>query len=490
MKYISTRDKNNICTASQAILRGIAADGGLYVPESLPTLTAETIGELAGMDYRTRAEAVLKMFLDDYTEMELAFYVTKAYVSFDHPAVAPTVKIDDSTYMLELWHGPTCAFKDMALQLLPYLMTAALRKNGETRQVCILTATSGDTGKAALEAFADVAGTKIMVFYPENGVSKVQKLQMTTQSGENVCVCAVKGNFDDAQNGVKAIFGDRQLGAELSDRGWILSSANSINWGRLLPQIVYYISAYCDLINCGAVKNGEQIQFVVPTGNFGDILAGFYAGSMGLPVKRLVCASNANNVLTDFINTGVYDRNRPFHTTISPSMDILISSNLERLLFHMSDDAETAGYMAELSKTGRYTVSDRVLKGIQSRFVSGCLDDEGTMAVIREYFKNGVLVDTHTAVGCGVLNDYRKRTGNGGVSVIVSTANPYKFCGSVLTALGADHDGDGVELFGQLEKVTGTKAPAPLGTLGEKTVRFTRSVEKEKMPETVREFLK
>lgn len=493
MLYNSTRNKENTCTASQAILKGIASDGGLYVPQTMPALQQGAIEELCKMDYSQRAVYILKMFLDDYSTEELAEYVSKAYNadSFDVPEIVPLKGVDNDTYLLELWHGPTCAFKDMALQLLPYLMTAALRKNGEQRKVCILTATSGDTGKAALEAFSDVADTKIMVFYPENGVSQVQRLQMTTQKGTNVSVCAVKGNFDDAQNGVKAIFGDKALNEKLSENGWILSSANSINWGRLLPQIVYYISAYCDLVNSGRISVGEKIQFVVPTGNFGDILAGFYAKKIGLPVSHLICASNANDVLTDFIKTGTYDRRRSFHTTISPSMDILISSNLERLLFHLSgSDDETAGYMRALSQDGCYTISANVKADIDELFSGGYLSDDDTKQVIKEYFdKYNCLIDTHTAVGCGVLNEYRKKNGTQ-TAVVASTANPYKFCGSVLDALGVSHEDDGVVLFAQLEKASGTDAPKPLKTLGENEVRFTNSVEKEMMPQAVTDFLR
>jgi len=495
MRYVSTRDKNVRVTAAEAIAKGLAGDGGLFVPETIPALPEGAIPALCAMDYHRRAVYVMKLFLEDYSEAELTDFAARAYSAahFDAPAVAPTVPLDGDTHVLELWHGPTCAFKDMALQILPYFLTAAIEKTGDSRSVCILVATSGDTGKAALEGFRDVARTKIMVFYPENGVSAVQKLQMTSQEGENVGVCAVKGNFDDAQSGVKAIFSDAAFARLADERGWILSSANSINWGRLLPQIVYYISAYCDLVNDGTVACGEPIDFCVPTGNFGDILAGYYAKRMGLPVRTLLCASNRNDVLTDFIRTGVYDRNRPFYTTVSPSMDILISSNLERLLYHVSgaDDAQTAGYMKQLSESGRYTVSDAVRKGVQSLFAAGSCTDEETKKVIGRVFREkGMLLDTHTAVACGVLEKYRRETGDGTHCVLVSTASPYKFCPAVLEALGHPQAGEGPELIGRLAEVSGTASPRPLRDLASRKPRFTQSVEKDAMPAVVEAFLK
>ena len=351
MEYYSTRDTVKRMSASEAISRGLAPDGGLYVPATLPQVSERELMELQPLGYGERAKRILAMYLPEYSPQELDRLVADSYgANFDTTAVAPLRFTEETTAYLELWHGPTAAFKDMALQMLPHLLTASLKKCGEERGVCILVATSGDTGKAALEGFADVPGTKILVFYPRDGVSDVQKLQMVTQTGENVGVCAVEGNFDDAQTGVKKIFGDRELAEKLSERGWFLSSANSINWGRLLPQIVYYFSAYCDFVNSGRIKCGERIVFCVPTGNFGNILAGWMAKEMGLPVSRFVCASNANNVLTDFIETGVYDRRRPFHVTSSPSMDILVSSNLERLLYFLSKDTErVSGWMSRLS---------------------------------------------------------------------------------------------------------------------------------------------
>ena len=347
MYYVSTRDVSRRLTASQAIVDGLSRDGGLYLPEQIPQITTEEIKALAALSYPERAAKIMKRYLDEFTEEELLGFAKNAYgpAKFDTPAAAPVVKLTENTYIQELWHGPTCAFKDMALQMLPYLLAASLKKTGEEKTVCILVATSGDTGKAALEGFRDVDRTKILVFYPDGGVSDMQKLQMVTQEGKNVGVCAVRGNFDDAQTGVKRIFSDEALREELAGRGYFLSSANSINWGRLLPQIVYYVSAYCDLLNAGAIEAGDAVNFCVPTGNFGNILSGFYAKKMGVPIGRLICASNENNVLTDFIKTGTYDRNRPFYQTASPSMDILISSNLERLLSLLSgSDEEVRGY--------------------------------------------------------------------------------------------------------------------------------------------------
>jgi len=494
MRYQSTRDRAVGITSAEAIAQGLSRDGGLFVPEVIPQLPPGAVAKLAGMPYVERAASIMKLFLDDYGEDELLAFSKAAYgmESFDDPAVAPVRKVDGETYCLELWHGPTSAFKDMALQMLPHLLAAALDKTGEKKDVCILVATSGDTGKAALEGFRDVPRTKIMVFYPEDGVSDVQKLQMTTQEGGNVGVCAVYGNFDDAQTGVKKIFSDEAMRRELAEKGVFLSSANSINWGRLLPQIVYYISAYCDLVSSGAIKDGEEIDFCVPTGNFGNILAGYYAKKMGLPVGRLVCASNSNDVLTQFIKTGVYDRNRPFNTTISPSMDILISSNLERLLYDVSgrDDRLVSSYMRQLQEDGKYTVTDAMLREIQSVFQCGSCSDEETLRTIRDVYDTfGYLVDTHTAVAFSVLETLRRESGQRRKTVVVSTASPYKFCDSVLTALGGDTGASGLDLIDRLEEKTGTKAPYPLKSLRGKPVRFTQAVKKEDMPDAVRRFL-
>lgn len=374
MDYISTRDSGHRVSAAQAIVSGLSPDGGLFLPESLPQFSLSEIEAMAKTGYAGRAVAVLSRFLTDFSEDELREYVSRAYApeKFPPKAVAPVVPLDENAHILELFHGPTCAFKDFALQLLPFLLTASLRKTGCDKTVVILVATSGDTGKAALEGFADVPGAKICVFYPDGGTSNIQRLQMTTQAGENVMVFAAEGNFDDAQNGVKRIFTDRAYAEELADRGYILSSANSINWGRLVPQIAYYFSAYCELLNAGRVKPGDPVNVVVPTGNFGNILAAYFAKHCGLPVGKLVCASNRNNVLTDFITTGTYDRNRGFYVTTSPSMDILISSNLERLLYLLCgrDDKVLRGYMEALAKTGKYTVGADVLAKLQSEFAA------------------------------------------------------------------------------------------------------------------------
>lgn len=495
MRYVSTRDAGHTVTSAGAIAQGLSADGGLFVPETLPKLPAGALEKLRAMDYRQRAVYVMKLFLEDYSAAELTDFALRAYGprGFDTPRIAPVRRLDARTHFLELWHGPTCAFKDMALQMLPYLLTAAMGKNGEEKRVCILVATSGDTGKAALEGFADVEGTRICVFYPRDGVSDIQKLQMTSQEGTNVLVCAVNGNFDDAQTTVKEIFSDPEMREELAGRGWMLSSANSINWGRLLPQIVYYISAYCDLLDSGDIQDGEMVNFSVPTGNFGDILAGYYAKKMGLPVGKLICASNKNDVLTDFIRTGVYDRNREFFTTVSPSMDILVSSNLERLLFDLSDmdDRETAGYMDALKRAGMYQVSEKIKSAMDELFAAGCCDDAETKDVIARCFKeHGYLIDTHTAVACGVLEKYRRETGDGRSTVVVSTASPYKFCAAVLEAIGEAPGSQGPELIGQLETASGVPAPKPLKDLAGKTVRFRQSFDKTRLPAVVRDFLK
>lgn len=492
MKYYSTRDAHTRVTAAQAIAGGLARDGGLYVPESIPAVTLNDIAALCKLDYRQRAKTILSLYLEDFSEAELESFVQSAYAdNYDDTAIAPMHFLDEKTGVLELWHGPTCAFKDMALQMLPHLLTASLKKTGETRKVCILVATSGDTGKAALEGFKDVEGTCIQVFFPVDGVSDVQRLQMTTQTGNNVLVCAVHGNFDDAQTGVKKIFGDREFAKRLSDRGFFLSSANSINWGRLLPQIVYYFSAYCDFVNAGHIQLGDPINVCVPTGNFGNILAGWYAKQMGLPVKKLICASNRNNVLTEFIETGIYNKNRSFYTTTSPSMDILVSSNLERLLYTLSgDDAEVTEYMKQLSETGRYTVSDSVRAAVAADFAAGCCDDTATKAQIAAiYQKYHYLMDTHTAVGSRVLDDYRAKTDDQTPAVLASTASPFKFCDSVLEALGQKEDAPGTELLEKLSAVTGLPVPAPLSGLGQREVRFRDCCEREQMEASVDVFL-
>ena len=492
MNYYSTRDHQQIVSAAQAIACGLAPDGGLFVPESLPEVSAQQLQALCGMTYQQRAVTIMRPFLSEFTDAELERFTAAAYGSqFDDPAVAPVHRLDDATAFLELWHGPTCAFKDMALQMLPYLLTASLKKTGEEKTVCILVATSGDTGKAALEGFRDVDRTKILVFYPDGGVSEIQKLQMVTQEGRNVGVCAVRGNFDDAQTGVKRIFSDAQLRETLASRGYFLSSANSINWGRVLPQIVYYVSSYCDLLASGAIKEGQTVNVCVPTGNFGNILSGFYAKKMGVPIGRLICASNENNVLTDFIRTGTYDRNRPFYQTASPSMDILISSNLERLLYLLSgSDEEVRGYMQALAETGRYTVSERVFRAVQAEFSCGfCTDAQGAQTIGKTFREKNYLLDTHTAVACTVLEGYRAETGDGTLTVVESTASPFKFCASVLDALGVTEHQPGTKVLGQLTAVTGREAPLPLASLAGKTPRFGEVADKTAMQSVVTEFL-
>lgn len=495
MKYYSTRDKNVRMESAEAIKMGLSRDGGLLTPETIPQIDQAFLESLVSARYQERAAKVMGLYLTDYTEAELLAFAENAYGpdKFDTDAVAPVRKVDETTHCLELWHGPTSAFKDMALQMLPQLLSAALRKTGEEKTVCILVATSGDTGKAAMEGFADVPQTKILVFYPKDGVSKVQEAQMVTQDGENVGVCAVVGNFDDAQAGVKRIFSDESIRATLNQRGYFLSSANSINWGRILPQVVYYISAYCDLVRDGQITMGDKVNFCVPTGNFGDILAAYYAKRMGLPVGKLICASNRNDVLTDFLRTGVYDRNRPFHTTMSPSMDILVSSNLERLLFDLSgeNDAEVRGYMEQLASAGRYEVSDAIKAALAEQYWGGYCDEDGTAAAIADYYRNkGYLIDTHTAVAASVMEQYRKATGDETVTVFVSTASPYKFCNHVLTAIGETPAGDGVGLLDQLHAVSGVTIPRRLAALKGKERRFDLTCEKPGMDGVVLDFLK
>ena len=494
VNYLSTRNKTLRLSAAQAIAQGLSTDGGLMTPVVLPKLSPNALESMKEMSYQQRAVYVMNTYLENFSASELSGYAAKAYGAdkFDTPAVAPVRQVDDKTYCLELWHGPTCAFKDMALQMLPHLLSASLVKNQEEKTVCILVATSGDTGKAALEGFKDVDKTRILVFYPKDGVSDIQQLQMNTQEGDNVGVCSVVGNFDDAQTGVKKLFSDEQLRAELAQRGYFLSSANSINWGRVLPQIVYYISAYCDLMRDGSIQNGDIVNVCVPTGNFGNILAAYYAKQMGVPIGKLICASNSNNVLTDFLKTGTYDRNRQFYTTMSPSMDILISSNLERLLFDLSgqDDELVRGYMSELAAEGKYTVSPAIRRKIETLFAAGYCDDEQTQKVIgKMWSEHNYLIDPHTAVAFDVLDQYRKETGDETATIVVSTASPFKFCDSVLGALGVNEFAAGTNILDQLEKLTGVSTPAPLAVLKSKTVRFQDNVTKDHMVDKVMEML-
>ena len=491
MLYNSTRDSRVSVTAAQAIARGISAEGGLFVPESLPALSREDIEALADCSYVERATAILTRFLGDFTPEEVAACTAAAYNEerFRSSAIAPLHTLSEGVEILELWHGPTCAFKDMALQILPHLMRVSAGKTADGKEIVILVATSGDTGKAALEGFKNAAHTRILVFYPEDGVSPMQKLQMATQEGDNVAVCAIRGNFDDAQTGVKKIFTDPAVAARLAENGMMFSSANSINWGRLVPQIVYYFSAYCDMLKKGGIRMGDPINVVVPTGNFGNILAAYYAKRMGLPIAKLICASNRNRVLTDFLRTGTYDRNREFHTTTSPSMDILISSNLERLLYDLSgrNDEEIRRLMRQLSEDGVYTVSDEMLEAIHGLFAAGWCDDDQVAATLRETFENrGYLLDTHTAVAVHVYNDYRRETGDETPTVIASTANPYKFSASVLDALGGNRpEWDEFEKVEALHRLTGCEIPAPLASLKGKEPRFREVCDREKMQAVV-----
>ena len=491
MNYNSTRNAALQVTAAQAIAQGISEEGGLFVPQSFPKAD---LNDMLGLDYIGRAEYVLSRFLTDFTPEEIKACAESAYGGgkFDDNTPAPVVSLDkhgENKHILELWHGPTCAFKDMALQILPHLLTRSLKKTADGKTAVILVATSGDTGKAALEGFKDVAGTEMIVFYPENGVSPMQKRQMNTQEGENVCVCAIHGNFDDAQTGVKKIFTDPALKAELAQHNKMFSSANSINWGRLLPQIVYYFSAYLDLVNAKKIQMGDAINVVVPTGNFGNILAAYIAKKMGLPVNKFICASNRNNVLTDFFKKGgEYNRNRDFFTTTSPSMDILISSNLERLLFFASDfnDKLVAELMGKLNTEGSYKVAEDVFAKIEAEFDAGCCDDSHAADTINKLWKDeNYLCDTHTAVAVRVYEDYRARTGDETPTVIASTASPFKFCRSVIEALGGTLENDDVTQLEVLSQLTGVPAPAPLAALAGKTPRFDRVVDKADILSTV-----
>ena len=495
MNYKSTRNPAVSITSAQAIAQGLSAEGGLFVPEALPKIDEAFIKSLCDKSYADRAYDVFRLFLTDFTDEEIRHCVKNAYAdNFDTENIAEISHLLSGTYILELWHGPTCAFKDMALQILPYLLTTSAKKTIPDKNIAILVATSGDTGKAALEGFKDVPGTTITVFYPEDGVSDMQKRQMATQEGNNVFVCAVKGNFDDCQNGVKAIFTDKEMISQLDKSGIVLSSANSINWGRLSPQIVYYISAYAELVKNGEITYGEKINIVVPTGNFGNILAAYYAKEMGLPVNKLICASNANNILTDFINTGVYDRNRAFYTTVSPSMDILISSNLERLLYHLSGENTDLinTWFTSLKETGRYEITPEVKAKIQDLFYAGCCNDTETKAAIKECFDSySYLMDTHTAVAYKVYNDYKKNTNDNTKTLIASTANPYKFGAAVFDALQGDPTGlDEFAIIEKLESMTGTTIPQPLAATKNKEVRFKGVIDRTNMPDAVLDFLK
>ena len=492
MKFQSTRDLGKAkLSAAEVIKQGLAADGGLFVPEAIPTLTKADIDALCGMDYPERAADILGRFLSDYTSEELLADCKAAYAptSFVGGA-APLKSLSDSLHVMELWHGPTAAFKDMALQIMPRLLSRALTKTGEARTALILVATSGDTGKAALEGYKDIDRIKMMVFYPVDGVSTVQKLQMQTQTGGNVNVTAIKGNFDDAQSGVKKIFSDSEVAAALDSKGYFLSSANSINWGRLAPQIVYYVSAYCDLLNEKKISYGDKINVCVPTGNFGNIFAAYLAKEMGLPIDRLVCASNKNNILTDFLETGTYDRNRDFYLTMSPSMDILISSNLERLLYFTAGAEKTAALMRDLATKGAYTVDAETKAKIDRHFSGFYADEEKTAATIRRMMDSfGYLVDTHTAVALSAAEDYMAKTGDTKPMVVASTASPYKFAADVYESLYGEVPTSPLAALDELAEKTATEIPYPLAGIGERKVRFTDVVDATEMQDAMFAYL-
>lgn len=495
MNYISTRNANTTfesVSAACAIKRGLSSNGGLFMPSRIPALNDGEIGKIAKMSYPERAAYVLSKYLTDYTYEELLEDACAAYSEQRFPGgAAPVVKVKDGIYTLELWHGPTCAFKDMALQIMPRLLSRALKKTAEKNTALILVATSGDTGKAALEGYKDVDGIKIIVFYPKNGVSRVQELQMVTQEGSNVEVCPIDGNFDDAQTGVKKMFVDKEFAKLMLENGCVLSSANSINFGRLAPQIVYYISAYCDLVNSGEIKEGGEIDICVPTGNFGNILAAYMAKQMGMPFRRFVCASNQNNILTDFIRTGKYDKKREFMLSISPSMDILISSNLERLLYLLAGDEKTKLWMRALRENGDYEVDAETLEKLQAEFCGYFCSEEDTKSTIKRVFENEkYLMDTHTAVGYNCAEQYLAQSKQDKVPMLVaSTASPYKFASDVYASLTGEKPQD-LEALTLLSKLTGTEIPAPLANIGERTVRFDGVSAVSQMPEKVSEFSK
>ena len=493
MNYTSTRGRSGENrSAAEIIKQGLALDGGLFIPESIPSLTEDDIKALSKMSYPERAATILSKYLSDYTYEELLADCEKAYCENSFPGgAAPLVKARDGVYSLELWHGPTAAFKDMALQIMPRLLSRALTKTGEDRTALILVATSGDTGKAALEGYKDIDGIKMMVFYPVDGVSRVQKMQMATQTGNNVDVVAIRGNFDDAQSGVKKIFSDNEAVAFLDENGHFFSSANSINWGRLAPQIVYYVSAYCDLLGDGAIKYGDKINVCVPTGNFGNIFAAYLGKLMGLPLGKLICASNQNNILTDFLNTGVYDRNRAFHLTMSPSMDILISSNLERLLCFTAGKAETAAYMDDLASRGVYTVSDEVKAKISENFKGYFADEAETAETISKYYNEfGYLADTHTAVALCSADKYITESGDKTPMVVASTASPYKFAADVCKSLGMEKPADDMDALDMLSEFSKTEISYPLRGLNDREVRFTRVIDANQMLDVVKDYVK
>ncbi|HBF38199.1 MAG TPA: threonine synthase [Firmicutes bacterium] len=496
MDYVSTRGGVEAIKASEAIRLGIAGDGGLFTPQEIPQYSPQELQVLFRYNYHDLATQILSRFLSDYDSSDLQKMVRAAYFypdKFDDPEVTPIRILSGKRYLLDLWHGPTCAFKDLALQLLPHLMTKASQLVNDHNEIVILVATSGDTGKAALEGFKNVPGTQIVVFFPEQGVSEIQRLQMVTQEGNNTHVVSVHGNFDDAQSGVKQIFGDQGLAEKLSQNNLAFSSANSINWGRLAPQIVYYFYGYSLLCRKGAIQTGDKVNIAVPTGNFGNILAAYIAKRMGLPVHKLICASNANNVLTDFIKSGCYDRNRKFYTTISPSMDILISSNLERLLYYFSEGESqwVKDWMNQLKVSGCYQVNGLTAEKIKQQFYGGYASEAQTIAQIRKvYQEDQAIIDPHTAVGIEVYDQYRKESGDLTPVLIASTASPFKFNSSVLGALGEQVTGvNEFLLLEKLEKKAGFKIPASLAELAGKAVRHREVCQKEEMGAVVEKIL-
>lgn len=489
--YRSTRNESETVTASQAILKGLADDGGLFVPSFIPKLSV-SVEELSKMSYKEVAFIVMKEFLTDFTEDELKDCINKAYDSkFDTDEIAPLVKADGA-YYLELFHGATIAFKDMALSILPHLMTVSAKKNNVKNDIVILTATSGDTGKAALAGFADVEGTKIVVFYPKGGVSPIQEKQMVTQKGDNTFVVGIKGNFDQAQSGVKAIFGDKGLAEEMDAAGYQFSSANSINIGRLVPQIVYYVYAYAKLYANGEIEKGEKINAVVPTGNFGNILAAFYAKNMGLPIAKLICASNDNKVLYDFFTTGTYDKNREFMLTMSPSMDILISSNLERLIYKIAgeDASKNRELMAKLNSEGKYDITEEMKQQLKDFYGNYGTEQETADIIKRIYKDTGYIIDTHTGVAAVVYDKYKKETGDTTKSVIASTASPFKFTRSVMTSIDKKYDEMGdFELVDELSRIGNVKVPAAIEEIRNADVRHDTVCEATEMKDVVKKFL-
>lgn len=489
--YKSTRNDSVAVKASEAILKGLSGDGGLFVPDHIPALD-KSFKELSGMDYRQAAYEVMKLYFTDFGEEELKACIGKAYDSkFDTEEIAPLVEAEGA-YYLELFHGATIAFKDMALSILPHLMTVSARKNNVRNEIVILTATSGDTGKAALAGFAGVEGTKIIVFYPKDGVSPIQEKQMVTQKGANTLVVGIHGNFDDAQTGVKNIFSDRELAREMEAKGFQFSSANSINIGRLVPQICYYVYAYAALLREGKIADGEEINVAVPTGNFGNILAAFYAKNMGVPIGKLICASNANRVLYDFFRTGTYDRNREFVLTSSPSMDILISSNLERLIYRLAgNDADRCrGFMTALAERGTYDITAGMREEL-SDFYGNYADEAETAAEIRRLYEGcGYVIDTHTAVASAVYGKYVRETGDRRKTVIASTASPFKFTRSVMKAVGAGYDSMGdFELVDELSKIANVAVPGAIEEIRTAPVVHDTQCDVDEMKDVVKKFL-